>query len=470
MDAYEKLLSELEAERAKLDHQADDLLEAAAARPDASLTDDEQKIFDSITDPRVGLIAKLDKRVENLKLRQKASAERAKPVQPTRLNASGEAVAKVQPVKRYPKGCFFAAWAHALYVNNGNTHSAAQYARTSMDDHLLAWALEQPKGAIERDLDRYLEAATVARGTTADATFAAPLVEINQNAGEFRELLRPMTVIGRIPGVRAVSFDGAGSLKVKGQSSGIGGAWIGEGLPIQIERLGFDVITMTPKKLGVIVVETNEVLRRATPALLELTRDDMLQGAARTMDIRFVTTTAADSVTPPGIFNGGTTNAGGGLLTLAAMDADIQACITALNVANIPNEDRCWIMTETGVVNLMFIRDGNGNTVYKDEVASGRLFGYPIVSSNNATANVLGLVAGRQVMKADELVPTIALSEEATLSMRSDPGVDLSIDAAAGPVSSMFQTDSTAIRMVLVTDWAKRYAAASHRRTNVGWI
>lgn len=467
MSAFAKQIAALEAERARMEARAEKLLADAGEREDGALTTDEQAIFDNLTstDPKnLGDIAKLDRRIENIRALEQAAAQRATPV---RVNSDGDRLVELR-AKQRPKGTMFAMLAHCLHVNKGDYTRAAAYAR-KRDDHLVGWLLEQPEGAVESAYERMLTAAAVAPGSTTDSTFAATLVDVNQNASDFRELLRPKTVIGRMQGIRSLSFDGAGSLKIKGQSAGVAGGWLGEGAPIAVERLGFDDITLTPKKLGVLVVVSNELLRRSTPSVLEMIRDDMIEGAARTLDARFLGTAAVPGTAPPGIFNGAPTSAGSGTGTLADIDADLKAALSSFASNEIPSGGWTWVVPESGLVNLMFIRDGNGNYAYKDEIASGTLQGHAILASNAQAANVVSLVAAPQVVKADEMMPTIDLSTDATLSVRDDPDADLSDNVNATPVQSMYQTDSTAIRMVLVTDWARRHTNAAYRRTATSW-
>lgn len=465
--AFAILIEEAQRDRAKLQAQAAAMLEAGAkAQPVPGLTADEQKAFDLIAGPG-GLVEKVDQSIKNYRAAEALEAAAAQPVKPVIVNEQGQPVAKVG-AKRWEKGTFFAAMAHALYVSGGNTHAAAEYARANLGDNLMAWAFAQPKGAIQAGIERMLTEATVAPGSTTEVGGGVELVALNAFAGEFRELLRPLSVLGRVPGVRPVTFGQAGSLKIRGQSSGVGGAWVGEGAPIPVNRIGFDSISMAPKKAGVIVVESNELLERADPAMLALVRDDLVLGCANTLDLRFLTTTAVSATEPPGILNGGGTSAGAGTSTLADFDADIKACMAAFHTAKIPPGGWCWIMSTTGRLNLQFIRDGNGNAPYKAEADAGMLLGFPIIETQNATANRLILLAGGQVLRSDAMMPTISLSQEATISMRDDPGADISA-AGASPAQNMFQTDSTAVRLILIDDWNKRYSAAAYYRTNVGW-
>ena len=64
--------------------------------------------------------------------------------------------------------------------------------------------------------------AAVAVGTTTDATWAGPLV-VTQPLNEFLELLRPRTLLGRIPGLRQVPFNVSVPTQTTGRHLRMGG-------------------------------------------------------------------------------------------------------------------------------------------------------------------------------------------------------------------------------------------------------
>ena len=105
-----------------------------------------------------------------------------------------------------PLGTAFVRQAIALLACQGNKHEAAEYAKR--------WDDSTPEVALS------LKAA-VAAGTTTDATWAQPLV--NQAiVSDFIELLRPATILGKIPGLRNVPFN----CKIPMQTAG-GDVWLG---------------------------------------------------------------------------------------------------------------------------------------------------------------------------------------------------------------------------------------------------
>src|SRR3546814_17940849 len=83
-----------------------------------------------------------------------------------------------------------------------------------------------------RSMEGVLKAA-VAAGNTIDSTWAKPLVEYVNYAGDFVDFLRPRTILGRfgaggIPSLRRIPFN----VHIKGQTVGGTGYWVGEGKQI----------------------------------------------------------------------------------------------------------------------------------------------------------------------------------------------------------------------------------------------
>src|SRR4029077_16856739 len=87
----------------------------------------------------------------------------------------------------------FVRAACAIMCCKGNFSEAAEYAKGR-------WDRETPEVAL------YLKAA-VAAGNTTDATWAGPLATPSNIAADFIALLRPATIMGKIPHWRMVPID-----------------------------------------------------------------------------------------------------------------------------------------------------------------------------------------------------------------------------------------------------------------------
>ena len=140
----------------------------------------------------------------------------AAPVPPLNLKAYPQV--SVRP--NVPPGTAFVRAACAKVLERtGQIRDASEYAKR--------WDDSTPEVAL------FLKAA-IAPGTITDATWASPLV--NQNvANEFLELLRPATILGKIPGLRNVPFN----TKVPSQTAGGTYGWVGESKPKPVTKLAF---------------------------------------------------------------------------------------------------------------------------------------------------------------------------------------------------------------------------------------
>ena len=154
------------------------------------------------------------KRLEAMEKSLAANAV-AVPSNPAAPGQRGVAVAK--NTQKLEPGIEFARFAMCLGAAKGDLHTAKSIAENRFPDN------ERIHIALKT---------AVAAGTTTDATWAAPLVEYNQFAGDFVEFLRPQTIIGKfgvgsIPALRSIPFN----VHVRGQTSGGEGYWVGQGLP-----------------------------------------------------------------------------------------------------------------------------------------------------------------------------------------------------------------------------------------------
>ena len=112
-----------------------------------------------------------------------------------------------------PKGTAFARMCMALAAGAGDSYKTLQYTKQ--------WADSTPE--VEQMVQHMWQTkAAVAVGTTTDATWAGPLV-VTQPLNEFLELLRPRTLLGRIPGLRQVPFN----VSVPTQTTGGTYGWVG---------------------------------------------------------------------------------------------------------------------------------------------------------------------------------------------------------------------------------------------------
>lgn len=430
-------------------------LQTLVEKEDRSFTKDEQSTYDAVYEE----IKALQVRKNDMEKTESLLATRAVPATPTTPAAPAPAATPTPvtggtPVKDADPSLFFAKQAHALFVNGNSRASAAQYAKDVMQDEFLAKTFSMPLSVVNK------AAAAVATGQSTVTGWAAELVQIQQAASAFIELLRPMSVVARFPG-RSMDFAGNGEIKIPRQTVGSTGSWVGENNPIKVDRLTLDEVSLKPKKNANIITATNELLMRSDPSAMAIIRDDILKGIAISIDSTFTDASAASAIRPAGMqtFDGTPTASGG--VTLDLVTADIKAAIAAMLTVNMPMVSPVWLINPLRVNSLRFMRDGLGAYVWKDELSSGVLAGYPVLESTTVPGDIVMLVDANQIVIASELAPEISISEDATLSLMDD--------GSGAPTASMFQLDAVAIRAKTTLDWNSRYAEAVQVITGVAW-
>ena len=165
-------------------------------------------------------------------------------------------------------------------AREGSRLEAQAYARGRKD-----WLSSTPEVVqLFDDIPNYHMRAAVPAGTTYDSTWAGPLVIAQNVAAEFAEFLRPMTIIGRIPGLRRVPFN----IQVPRMTAGASVGWVGENAPKSVSSEAFDTITLRWSKAAGIVVLTQELMRFSNPAAEDVVRNDLARGIVQFLDRAFV--------------------------------------------------------------------------------------------------------------------------------------------------------------------------------------
>jgi HK97 family phage major capsid protein len=129
--------------------------------------------------------------------------------------------------------------------------------------------------------------ATVEAGTTLDATWAAPLVDYQNFAGDFVEYLRPRTIIGQfgqgnIPPLNRIPFN----VRIASQTTGGAAQWVGEGAPKPLTSFDFTATELRWAKVAAISVLTNELIRFSSPSAERLVRLRLSSVSISTLSIR----------------------------------------------------------------------------------------------------------------------------------------------------------------------------------------
>lgn len=426
----------------------------------ATLSQEQQQEFDAFASENDEIDGHL-KRLRTLEKSMGDVAATATPITPktgmsedaSRRVRAGEGV--LRPNANLPKGIGLARYVKAVAQSKGNYDQAIRYAQQ--------WDNSTP------EVTEALKAA-IAAGTTTDAAWAGPLVYSENLTSEFVEYLRPQTIIGKMAGLRRVPFN----VRYPTQSAGSSVGWVGQGAAKKVGKLTLSYGTLGFAKAAGIVVITQELARFSSPSAELLVRDDLAAEMIYFLDGQFIDpgVAAVANVSPASVLNGASNirQAAAVWNSAANVETDVKAFLQTFASNEISMGGSYWIMTPDAALALSMIRTTGGeNFAYPDiNVDGGMWFGLPVITSNSvphsvSAGSIVALVKPSEVFYADDGAIAVDVSTEASLEMDSAPS-GTSATPTAAQLVSMFQTNSMAIRVERVVNWARR------RTYGVGYI
>jgi HK97 family phage major capsid protein len=322
------------------------------------------------------------------------------------LRQGGVPIITVKP--NVPLGTSFTRMCMAMAAGKGDSYQTLQYAKQ--------WKDSTPE--VEQMVEHmWRQKAAVAVGTTSDSTWAGPLV-VTQPLNEFLELLRPRTLLGRIPGLRQVPFN----VSIPSQTTGGTYGWVGQNKPKAVTKADYSTVTVPFAKAAGIIVMSEELVMLSTPSAENLVREEMIAGMSTFLDTQFndPAVTAVAGVNPAAITVGASTAAASGA-TSANAKADIAASIAVFTAANVPLADSVWLMSDSNAFGLSISVNALGQPLFPGMTAQGgTLFGMPVIVSNNVSTRVI-LLHAPSILFADEGGVRIDVSREASVQMDSAP-------------------------------------------------
>lgn len=425
------------------------LIDAAAERGE-TMNEAEAEEFDTLDLE----VRSIDQHLVRLESSKKDLEKRATPVDATTGKKATESRNGV-PVKKEStaeKGIAFARYAMALIACRGSRADAQQYVKQTF-----------PEGDISDAVVAGLQTrAAVAPGTVANATFAAPLV-VTQYLNDFLELLRPATLIGRIPNMRHVPFN----VSMPAQTAGGTYKWVGEGKMKSVTNAQYAAVTLTRAKVAGIIVLTEELVRQSTPSAEAAVRDELVKGATAFLDAQFVDSTVAAvaGVNPASITNGVTGTAASGA-TMANARTDIAARIAAFAALGYPLGELVILMSESQAFNLGLGLNAVGQPLFPGiTVTGGTLLGVPVVTSQ-AVGNQIVIAHAPSIMMADEGGIEIDVSREASIQLDSAP---TDPPDATVVLTSLWQANLVGLRVERFITWGKARSNSVDRITSVAY-
>lgn len=403
----------------------------------------EKEEFDTIE----GEIKDIDDelgRTRRLKAIEDADKETARPVddkarerqqQPARPGV--QTGVRAAAGRELPKGARFTRLAMALAAGRGSIGDAIRHAKAH-------WDSSTP------DVALFLERAVA--GTTTGANWASPLVDETNLIGEFIELLRPETLMGKLQGFRTVPFNVA----IPAQTGGSTVGWVGEGAVKPVGELAFDTVTLGHNKVAGIVVITEELARFSSPDAEATVRRDLIEQTAQFLDDSFINPDYAGTpgIRPPSVTNAATAIPASGTDGEAFL-CDLAALQQAFLDANLSVGGTYLVMSAVQAARLALFRNALGQYEFPNiTAAGGNIAGIPVVTSENvptdSSGTIIALVKPSEILMADDGSVTLDASREATLDLMG----------GGTPNFSLWQRNCVAIRAERYITWKPRRAAA----------
>lgn len=435
MKTLAEQITAFEATRAAKAARMTEIMQAAA-NENRSTDEAEQEEFDTLE----GEVESIDSDLKRLHATDRINRSVAQPVIAAPRNGAvvtGEQrFAPIALKQELPKGTAFTRYVMALAAANGNRMEAAEIAK-------YRWANSTP------EVETVLRAAVTA-GTTYDTDWAQPLAQYRNMADEFIELLRPATIIGRIPGLKRVPFN----INIPVQTQGSLVNWVGEVGPKPVGELKFVMIQLGVNKVAGIIVLSEELVRLSTPSAEAIVRADLVAQIAQFLDAEFIdpANAAVAGVSPASILNGVAGIPSGGT-DAASAKADLAALQAAFTNANLGTGGATYITTEILVQQLAALQNPLGQPEFPTLQTGETLNRASIVASQAVPAGIIAMILPQEILLADDGGVSIDVSREATLDMDSAPGV-------GGATFSLWQKNCVGIRAERWITWRRRRDSA----------
>jgi HK97 family phage major capsid protein len=299
--------------------------------------------------------------------------------------------------------------------------------------------------------------ADVAGGGSGSGEWGAELVAADGRfTGDFIEYLNSKTLFDQLA-FREVPAN----VTIKGQDGAATGYWVGQSKAIPVSKADFNTVNLTPLKVAALAVVSNELLEDSSPAAEQLVRDALVEASAQRVDSTLFSTNAASAgVSPAGLFNGLTPIAATGLdadAVRAGILALYQPFLTAKNASGLT-----IVMNPARAKAIGLMVNALGQSEFPGLGADGgTLLGDSVKTGDNINEAHIALLKASDIYKIGDGGVEVSVSRDATIEQSDGPtgASDTPVDMTA-PRVSMFQTESTAIKVVRRINFAKRRTSA----------
>jgi HK97 family phage major capsid protein/HK97 family phage prohead protease len=407
---------------------------------DDRLEESRQKEYDALQ----AEVTDIDARLPRLRAFEKTLAESATPVDLTASAVRTATMPQIRVKSNVPLGTGFVRYCKAMLAAKGNRFEAIEIAKEWRDTP---------------EVELILRAASNA-ATTTYAPYAGALVPgLTHLGSEFIDLLRPATLLGRIPGLQSVPFN----VKVPRQTADGLVAWVSEGAPKPVSALAFDSVSLGEYKMAQILVFTQELARNSSPRAEDTFRRAMIAGMQKFMDEQFIDPAVAlvAGNHPASITNGVT-----GIPATTNPLVDIANLLGSFVTAGIPLDGVVLLMSPSNAFVLSNRRSAMGAPDFPSvSISGGTISGVPVVTSSVCGTNIIAVVP-QYILYADDGGVRIDVSQEASVQMVDNPAAP----DATTVYRSFWQDNLIGLRAERFVAWIKAHAQAVNMITGTAYV
>jgi ATP-dependent protease ClpP protease subunit len=442
MNIYAKKLKELQAAREEKSARLSEIM-AKAKDEERDLTSDEAAEFDEL-DSAIATIEN-SMRVTRFEMRM---ADSANPVETDRENPAAIRNSRGAPfINTKPKdkdedfkGQNYTRMVIAMALSRNHMVPAGEIAKAR-------WGKTNPT------LVNLIRMAAVPGGGSGSGEWGSELVQADgRYTGDFIEYLHEMTVYDKLP-LREVPAN----VTIKGTDGAATGYWVGQSKGIPASSASASAVSLTPLKVAALAVISNELLEDSTPAAEQWVRDLLAKASGQRVDATFLSTAAASAgVSPAGMLNGVSA------FTSAGATADnVRTDIEILMQPFIQNRNVSglyWV-TNPGLANaLSLMRNALGQVEFPGVTVEGGTFeNRPLLVGDNVGSGDVILLKPSDIWKIGDSGLRVEVSRDAAIEQDTAPqGATDTPVAASANMTSMFQEESTAIKIVRRINFQKR--------------
>lgn len=307
-------------------------------------------------------------------------------------------------------------------------------------------------------IDGWMQRSAVAGGSAHAPAWGADWTDFHELSSEWALKTSALSFLGRLP-YRRVPFQTRMHHTTADDVTFVGN---GKAIPVQAATLS-ETSTLNRTTVATIAVVTNELVALWRPGTREVLDAILTRSVVRGLDRAALDPyeAAVAGERPASLLYGVAPIAALGA-TPSAVLGQVKQMLQALVDGGSDLESAVFVMHPREALTLSTMITTEGVRAFPELGAmGGRILGIPAVTSVGAVCSgspsnqhVFAVVDGAQIAVADNGEIDITASSMATLQMDSAPTQD-SVAGTGSTSVSMFQTDSTAIKLVRTINWER---------------